>query len=114
MPSMLQDEHLLSLSELCERYETSVNEERPASSRGLTVEAAAEKAKVYGPNTLTPPKKQHWTIKYLKKLAGLFNLLLLVSGLLVYIVYAIQKQGNEANVRCLLVSSLPDGWLEHV
>ena len=51
-----------------------------------------------GPNILTPPKRRHPILKYLDCVASLFNLLLILAGILDYILLAIDFEANFANV----------------
>lgn len=57
--------------------------------KGLTTEQVAEKTAEFGRNVLTPPPKQSAFVQYLKKVAGLFNLLLILAGILAIILYFI-------------------------
>ena len=92
------DEHLLSFEDFCKRYTTSFNADKPAESEGLSETAAATKLKEDGLNMLTPPKKKSWVIRYLECLVTLFNLLLIIAGILVYILYAVDPINNAPNV----------------
>ena len=76
------DEHLILHQEVAERYKTRINLQKPEESLGLTGEQAAQLLHEYGPNILTPPPKRHWFLKYLDCLRSLFNLLLILAGVL--------------------------------
>ncbi|KAJ2315026.1 hypothetical protein H4R23_000298 [Coemansia sp. Cherry 401B] len=91
-------EHLMSLEQVCNKYSVQVSEARPQDSFGLSAEQAARVLAENGPNTLTPPKKKSALQKYLICLSSLFNLMLIASGILVYIVLAIDYKDNKANV----------------
>ncbi len=67
-------------------------------SRGLTPSAAAEVLKRNGPNLMTPPAQTAAWKKYLICLGNLFNLLLIVSGIMCYIVLAVDFKENFQNV----------------
>jgi sodium/potassium-transporting ATPase subunit alpha len=45
--------------------------------------------RVKGLNAISPPKKKSPWLLFLKHLAGLFNLLLIISGVLSFILFAI-------------------------
>ncbi|KAL1925494.1 uncharacterized protein VTP21DRAFT_377 [Calcarisporiella thermophila] len=91
------DEHLLSPEDCAKRYSTSINPTKPAESRGLDPYHATRLLKENGPNQLTPPKKKHAIVKYLECLSTLFNLLLIVAGVIEYILYGIDPVGNFPN-----------------
>lgn len=92
------DEHLLPPEDVALRYKTRINIEKPADSLGLTTQQAAELLQEHGANVLTPPKKRHPFLKYLDYLFSLFNLLLIVAGILEYILLGINFDANFANV----------------
>lgn len=71
---------------------------RPGDSKGLTTQQAASTLLETGPNVLTPPKRRHPFLKYLDCVLSLFNLLLIVAGVLDYILLAIDYKGNFPNV----------------
>ncbi|KAI1329796.1 hypothetical protein F5Y16DRAFT_365318 [Xylariaceae sp. FL0255] len=91
------DEHLLPIQEVVARYKTDINLEKPDRSSGLTTDKVQEASAQYGANVLTPPKKRHPFLKYLDKLRSLFNLLLIVAGVLEYILLGINYKENFQN-----------------
>ncbi|KAI9297876.1 hypothetical protein K502DRAFT_300279 [Neoconidiobolus thromboides FSU 785] len=88
------EEHLLPLEDVCGRLETNVNQGKPADSQGLTPEKIQKAKEVYGPNILSPPKKKHPIVRFLECLANLFNVLLLIAGILTFILFGIDTVGN--------------------
>jgi sodium/potassium-transporting ATPase subunit alpha len=101
------DEHLLPHQDVADRYKTRINMDKPGDSQGLTSQQAEALVQEHGLNVLTPPKKRHPFLKYLDYLTSLFNLLLIVAGVLEYILLGIDFKDNFQNVRnssCLL------GW----
>lgn len=83
------DDHLISIEQLCERYETD-------SKLGLASRELIEKSLLkYGPNTLTPPKTESEWKKFLAQLFGGFSLLLWIGAILCFIAYAIQLSTIE-------------------
>ncbi|OMH78809.1 Sodium/potassium-transporting ATPase subunit alpha-2 [Zancudomyces culisetae] len=91
-------EHLMSLEELCAKLQTQANAEKPETSEGLTHEKAKHLLEVNGPNILTPPKtKSNFTI-FMECLLNLFNILLLIAGVLQYILLAIDFKNNKASI----------------
>ncbi|KAL2917749.1 hypothetical protein HK105_202622 [Polyrhizophydium stewartii] len=91
------DEHLLPLADIEKRYAVSVNAAKPVSSQGLMATEAAKRLQENGPNQLSPPKKRHPFLRFLDHLMGLFNVMLLVSGVAAYILLAIDPVGNSQN-----------------
>jgi sodium/potassium-transporting ATPase subunit alpha len=92
------DEHLLPHSEVAERYKTEINMDKPGESLGLTSQQVEGLLREHGANVLTPPKKKNPFLKYLGFLSSLFNLLLIVAGVLEYILLGIDYKDNFQNV----------------
>ncbi|KAI9598780.1 hypothetical protein BDF19DRAFT_419781 [Syncephalis fuscata] len=92
------DEHLMTIEEVCDRYGVTIDQIRPADSHGLNNDRAAALLEQYGPNVLTPPKRKHPVLVYLQFLMSLFNVLLMIAGVLVYILYGINPADNQANL----------------
>ncbi|KAI8620439.1 hypothetical protein BC830DRAFT_1099211 [Chytriomyces sp. MP71] len=90
-------EHLLSIQEVATKYAVSIDTTDPAKSFGLTEIEAAKRLKENGPNALSPHKKRNAFLRYLDVLLGLFNVMLLVSGIASYILLAINFVGNFQN-----------------
>ncbi|KAJ3202682.1 hypothetical protein HDU82_007181 [Entophlyctis luteolus] len=92
-----QTEHLMSIAEVAAKYDVSINEAKPQDSQGLSAEEAAKRLLENGPNCLTPPKKRHWILRFLDILLGLFNMMLIVSGIACYILLGINYSANFQN-----------------
>ncbi|GBB88727.1 hypothetical protein RclHR1_01530015 [Rhizophagus clarus] len=92
------EEHLYNPEEIAKRYRVSINTSNPAESRGLNLGLVKELLERNGPNILTPPRKKHPFFRYLECLSTLFNVLLIISGVLTYIVLAIDPADNQANI----------------
>jgi sodium/potassium-transporting ATPase subunit alpha len=71
---------------------------KPTNSAGLSLDEAKKRLAEYGPNTLSPPKKIHPVIQFILYMLHVFNIMLWASGIAAYIVYAIQPEGNHANI----------------
>jgi sodium/potassium-transporting ATPase subunit alpha len=95
------DEHLIPHQHVAERYKTKINMERPGESLGLTSHDAADLLLHHGPNTLTPLKKRSAWLKYWDCLSTLFNLLLILAGILEYILLGINFKNNFQNASCI-------------
>ncbi|TPX40659.1 hypothetical protein SeLEV6574_g06497 [Synchytrium endobioticum] len=91
-------EHLMPVDQVAAKYGTGINSQHPAESPGLTNEEAQVRLERDGPNQLTPPTKRHWVLRFLDILLGLFNLMLLISGVAAYILYGIDPVNNFQNV----------------
>ena len=103
------DEHLQTHQVVAERYHTKINLEKPDESFGLTSQQAEQLLQEHGPNILTPVKKRHPFLKYLDCLRSLFNLLLILAGILEYLLLGINFKNNIQNVSCS-VNSFLDEW----
>lgn len=82
------DDHIISIKELCERYNTHV-------TTGLKAEQVTLSLEKYGPNTLTPPETESEWKKFCAQLFGGFSLLLWIGAILCFIAYAIQLSTFE-------------------
>lgn len=92
------DEHLMSPQDVAARYMTNIRMDHPGASHGLTSQEAEERLRRYGLNILTPHKTRHPFVKYLICLSSLFNLLLILAGVLEYILLGINFTENLQNV----------------
>ncbi|CAG8718792.1 9822_t:CDS:2, partial [Dentiscutata erythropus] len=90
------DEHMFSPDVVAERYHVNINTVKPSDSRGLNENHARDLLNQNGPNVLTPPKKKHPIIKYLECLSSLFNILLIIAGILMYILFGIDPVDNQS------------------
>ncbi|EMD34329.1 hypothetical protein CERSUDRAFT_117207 [Gelatoporia subvermispora B] len=90
-------EHQLSLKELASALETDFEHKDPGNSHGLTAEEAKVRLTRDGRNVLTPPKKKSAFRKYLDCLLTMFNILLVIAGILEYILLGIDFKDNFAN-----------------
>ena len=96
------DEHLMSLQDVASRYNTKINIAKPGESAGLTKSQVDQLLLEHGPNILTPHKKRNPFVNFLGYLSSLFNLLLILSGVVEYILLGISFKGNFQNVRAVL------------
>ncbi|KAJ3113569.1 hypothetical protein HDU96_003267 [Phlyctochytrium bullatum] len=90
-------EHLLSIPEVAAKFNVQVDEAKPSGSQGLSAAEAAKRLEENGPNMLTPPKKKHPFFKFMECLLGVFNLMLIASGVAAYITLAIDYKNNFSN-----------------
>lgn len=88
-------EHRLDPPQVAAKLQVDVNFDNIVQSRGLTDAQVQERLQRDGRNELSPPKKTHPVIKYLRKLFGLFNLMLIVSGVLGFILYIIDSSDPQ-------------------
>ncbi|KAI8903615.1 hypothetical protein EDD86DRAFT_272276 [Gorgonomyces haynaldii] len=89
---------MLSLEELSKTCGVVFNNAKPTASEGLSAQEAVTRLSKFGPNALTPPKKKNAILQFLEYLMGLFNVMLLISGIACYILYGIDSIGNASNV----------------
>ncbi|KAH9483613.1 Sodium/potassium-transporting ATPase subunit alpha-4 [Psilocybe cubensis] len=78
------NEHQYDFDALSEALKTNFDTKDPGQSFGLTSDEAKERLKRDGPNILTPPKKKSAFRKFLERLFTMFNILLIIAGLLEY------------------------------
>ncbi|KAF7353783.1 Cation-ATPase-N domain-containing protein [Mycena venus] len=90
-------EHRVPLSSLGDTLKTSIDTKDPESSHGLTAAEAAARLQRDGPNILTPPKKRSPLRQYIDRLLTMFNVLLIVAGILEYVLLGIDFHNNFAN-----------------
>ncbi|EPQ58706.1 aminophospholipid-transporting P-type ATPase [Gloeophyllum trabeum ATCC 11539] len=90
-------EHRLAFDELGDALGTVVDGKEPEHSRGLTAEEAKTRLAQDGPNILTPPKKKSAFRKYMDCLLTMFNILLIIAGILEYILLGIDYKDNFQN-----------------
>ncbi|KAI0081422.1 aminophospholipid-transporting P-type ATPase [Panus rudis PR-1116 ss-1] len=90
-------EHRMSLHDLSQTLGTEIDSKDPGQSYGLTSDDAKTRLLKDGPNILTPPKKKSALRKYLDCLMTMFNLLLIIAGILEYVLLGIDFKDNFAN-----------------
>jgi sodium/potassium-transporting ATPase subunit alpha len=91
------DEHRLTLDGLAQKFNTTFDSAKPGASKGLTAKDAEERLARDGRNVLTPPKRKSAFRKFLDCLSSLFNILLILAGVLEYILLGIDFENNKAN-----------------
>jgi sodium/potassium-transporting ATPase subunit alpha len=91
-------EHLLSHEQVAGKLSTQINLWKPAESFGLATQQIEGLHALHGLNVLTPPPKRHPFLRYLDYLTSLFNLLLILAGVLEYILLGIDFKNNFQNV----------------
>jgi sodium/potassium-transporting ATPase subunit alpha len=99
------DEHLMSPQDVAIKYNTKIDMEKPGKSAGLTKSQVEQLLLEHGPNVLTSQKKTNPFIKYLGYLSSLFNLLLILAGVVEYILLGISFKRNFQNVSCLSLAN---------
>jgi sodium/potassium-transporting ATPase subunit alpha len=90
-------EHRLSLKDLAKAHNTLFDTKDPAQSAGLTTEDAEARLARDGKNVLTPPKKKSALRKYFDCLNTMFNILLIIAGILEYVLLGIAYKENFQN-----------------
>jgi sodium/potassium-transporting ATPase subunit alpha len=90
-------EHKLPLDAMADTFKTNFNTKDPGHSLGLTAAEAGRRLQQDGANVLTPPPKKSALRKFLERLFTMFNILLMVAGVLVYILLGIDFKANFAN-----------------
>ncbi|KAI0737979.1 aminophospholipid-transporting P-type ATPase [Daedaleopsis nitida] len=89
--------HKLALKDLQTELDTSFDAKDPSISTGLSTDEAKARLSRDGPNVLTPPKKKSALRKYYDCLMTMFNILLIIAGILEYILLGIDFKDNFPN-----------------
>ncbi|KAH9857520.1 aminophospholipid-transporting P-type ATPase [Lenzites betulinus] len=90
-------EHGLSFDALEAELDTSFDHKDPTQSTGLSADEAKARLARDGQNILTPPKKKSALRKYWDCLVTMFNILLIIAGILEYILLGVDFKDNFAN-----------------
>ncbi|KAF9939853.1 hypothetical protein BGZ75_003130 [Mortierella antarctica] len=90
-------EHMFPIDEIAARHGVSIDSLKAANSKGLDSSAAAQRLLENGPNILSPPKQISPFMKFFHCLTSLFNLLLILAGVLNYILLAVDPKNNKVN-----------------
>ncbi|KAF9294523.1 hypothetical protein BGZ74_011219 [Mortierella antarctica] len=91
-------EHLFSIEEIAARHGVSIDAAKASNSRGLDSQVATQRLAENGPNILSPPKQVSPFVKFFHCLTSLFNLLLILAGILTYILVAVDPEANRINI----------------
>ncbi|KAF9365377.1 hypothetical protein BGX34_010199 [Mortierella sp. NVP85] len=90
-------EHLFPIEEIAARHGVSIDVQKAASSKGLDSSVAAQRLAENGPNILSPPKQISPFMKFIHCLTSLFNLLLILAGVLNYVLLIVNPKENKVN-----------------
>ncbi|KAF9579137.1 hypothetical protein BGW38_004735, partial [Lunasporangiospora selenospora] len=90
-------EHLFPSEEIASRFGVSIDTDKPSNSKGLDSSIAAQRLAENGPNILSPPKQISPFMKFIHCLTSLFNLLLVLAGILNYVLLAVNPQANKVS-----------------
>ncbi|KAF9946700.1 hypothetical protein BGZ65_009471, partial [Modicella reniformis] len=90
-------EHMFPIEEIAARHGVNIDSQKAASSKGLDSSVAAQRLVENGPNILSPPKQISPFMKFLHCLTSLFNLLLILAGILNYVLLIVNPAENEVN-----------------
>lgn len=86
------DEHMMTVEQVCTKYQTTYQEGRPY---GLSQNAAQEALTRFGPNKMPAPKKPSWIVKLALQFTQLFSLMLLLAAVLSLIVAIVVENQAE-------------------
>lgn len=89
---------MFPVEEIAARHNVSIDLLKAGNSQGLSTAAATERLAENGPNVLSPPKQVSPFMKFFHCLTSLFNLLLILAGILNYILLAVDPVANKVNV----------------
>ncbi|KAF9956303.1 hypothetical protein BGZ72_002842 [Mortierella alpina] len=91
-------EHLFPVEEIAARHGVSIDATKASNSKGLDAQVAAQRLAENGPNILSPPKQVSPLVKFFHCLTSMFNLLLILAGILTYILVAVDPEANRINI----------------
>ncbi|KAG0026215.1 hypothetical protein BGZ81_006540 [Podila clonocystis] len=91
-------EHLFPIEEIASRYGVIIDSTKASNSSGLDPHVAAQRLVENGPNILTPKKQVSPFVRFFHCLTSLFNLMLIVAGVLTYILVAVDPEANRINI----------------
>lgn len=81
----------MTVEQVASKYNTRLETERIQKSLGLSELEAKHRLEANGKNAITPPPKKSPWLLFLSHFGNLFNVLLIVSGALSFILYAIDR-----------------------
>ena len=87
----------MTIPEVATLYGCRVNESDVMKSHGLSQEQVTAYLNKYGANTLSPPPKPNYFIRFLSYLFSPFNLVLLICGIVSLVIWAFDIS-NTTNV----------------
>ncbi|KAI9095912.1 hypothetical protein DFS34DRAFT_643207 [Phlyctochytrium arcticum] len=98
-------EHLCNVQDVCSKFGTIVDLQKPSNSQGLSSLTVSEKTATFGSNEMTPPRRAPSYWKFLQCLGNLFNVLLVASGIGYLITYAVNSVDyfENAYIGCILM-----------
>ncbi|KAG0092103.1 hypothetical protein BGZ93_003295 [Podila epicladia] len=91
-------EHLFPIEEIAARHGVSIDTANASNSKGLDSQVASQRLAENGPNILSPPKKVSPLVRFLHCLTSLFNLMLILAGVLTYALVAVDPEANRINI----------------
>lgn len=91
-----EDWHKFPVPHLLGKFGSDLN-------KGLTTEQAKDLQATWGKNSITPPKKMHWLLKFLLTLVGGFQIMLWFGSLLCFIVYGISGATDAQTLALAIV-----------
>ena len=88
----------MSIAQVCEIYSTSIDTLNPSQSFGLHSRIAADRLSVNGPNSLKRRKKKSRIFIFLECLMGIYNILLLITSIVMIVLYVVDPIYNFQGV----------------
>jgi magnesium-transporting ATPase (P-type) len=84
----------MSIAQVATKHGTQIDLSDPSKSFGLSVDTVNQRQKEEGKNAISPPKKKPLWLLYLSHFTQLFNVMLVVSGVLSLILFFIDRSSN--------------------
>jgi sodium/potassium-transporting ATPase subunit alpha len=97
-PSARYDEHTMSVSEICDVYDTHFNQTVPEFSNGLSSGEASNRLRENGRNDLTPPKQTSNLRLFLLQFTDTFMILLELVAFLSLLSWSLENPRNPTDL----------------
>lgn len=92
-------EHLMTFSQLTQKFGTQIDHAQPAKSAGISEALAADRLAKYGPNRLSPPPEVPEIIKFLRQFINGLMMLLEGAGVLCFIAYGLLASDDPTDAQ---------------
>ncbi|OLY84255.1 Sodium/potassium-transporting ATPase subunit alpha-1 [Smittium mucronatum] len=91
-------EHNMDISSVAKKFSSIIDFDNIPGSHGLDLSFVEQRLATDGPNILTPPKSKSAFELYFECLNNLFNLLLILAGILQFVLLAINYHENQSSI----------------
>ena len=89
---------MLSIDQICAKFETSVNQLKPSFSEGLSPFEAKERLLTNGPNSISKKPKKHVFILFVECVLSLFNVMLLFAASMEFMLHFTHSMDDFSDI----------------